>query len=56
HCILPDKMANNLYTSWKMLIPTLVDVHLKYSARTHGHPLPEICPVISACASPGCAQ
>ncbi|KAG1849132.1 hypothetical protein DFJ58DRAFT_662561 [Suillus subalutaceus] len=49
--ILPDKMANNLYTSWKALIPTLVDLHLKYSARTHGHPLAEICLVISACAS-----
>ncbi|KAG1887308.1 hypothetical protein F4604DRAFT_1917113 [Suillus subluteus] len=54
--ILPDKMANNLYTSWKALIPTLVDPHLKYSARTHGHPLAEICPVISACASSGCVQ
>ncbi|KAG1879878.1 hypothetical protein F4604DRAFT_1923085 [Suillus subluteus] len=56
HRILPDKMANNLYTSWKALIPTLVDPHLKYSARTHGHPLAEICPVISACASSGCVQ
>ncbi|KAG1882368.1 hypothetical protein F4604DRAFT_1990635 [Suillus subluteus] len=54
--ILPDKMANNLYMSWKALIPTLVDPHLKYSARTHGHPLAEICPVISACASSGCVQ
>ncbi|KAG2156682.1 uncharacterized protein EDB93DRAFT_1238950 [Suillus bovinus] len=56
HRILPDKMANNLYTSWKALIPTLVDPHLKYSARTHGHPLAEICPVISACASSSCVQ
>jgi hypothetical protein len=44
--ILPNKMAYNLYTSWKTLIPTLVDPHLKYSARTHGHPLAEICPVV----------
>ncbi|KAG1774666.1 hypothetical protein EV702DRAFT_1200022 [Suillus placidus] len=27
--ILPNKMAYNLYTSWKTLIPTLVDPHLK---------------------------
>ncbi|KAG1845655.1 hypothetical protein F4604DRAFT_1884256 [Suillus subluteus] len=49
--LLPDKMANNLYSAWKALIPTLVDAHLKYSARTHGHPLTEPHPVISACAS-----
>ncbi|KAG1719291.1 hypothetical protein EDD22DRAFT_983371 [Suillus occidentalis] len=46
-------MAYNLYASWKTLIPTLVDAHLKYSARTHGRPLPELCPVISACANSG---
>lgn len=54
--ILPGKLAKNLYTSWKMLMPTLVDAHLKYSARTHRHPLPEPCPVISACSSSSCAQ
>ncbi|KAG2353816.1 hypothetical protein BDR07DRAFT_1382783, partial [Suillus spraguei] len=54
--ILPGKMAYNLYASWKTLIPTLVDAHLKYSARTHGRPLPELCPVISACANSGCVQ
>ncbi|KAG2111091.1 hypothetical protein DEU56DRAFT_936200, partial [Suillus clintonianus] len=54
--ILPDKMANNLYSAWKVLIPTLVDAHLKYSARTHGHPLTETHPVISACASHACSQ
>jgi len=56
HHILPDKMANNHYTSWKALIPTLVDPHLKYLARTHGHPLAEICPAISSCASSGCVH
>lgn len=30
--ILPNKMAYNLYTSWKTLIPTLVDPYLKYLA------------------------
>ncbi|KAG2368661.1 hypothetical protein BDR07DRAFT_1224943, partial [Suillus spraguei] len=53
---LPGKMAYNLYASWKTLIPTLVDAHLKYSARTHGRPLQELCPVISACANSGCVQ
>ncbi|KAG1722263.1 hypothetical protein EDB19DRAFT_1835080 [Suillus lakei] len=47
HCILPDKMAINLYNAWKVLIPTLVDPHLKYSARTHGHALPEVHPFVS---------
>jgi hypothetical protein len=56
HCILPDKMAINLYNTWKVLIPTLVDPHLKYSARTHGHALPEVHPVISACAGRRCSQ
>lgn len=50
-CLLPNKMANNLYNAWKVLIPTLVDPHLKYSTRTHGCALPEVHPVISACAS-----
>ncbi|KAG2121677.1 hypothetical protein BD769DRAFT_1629375 [Suillus cothurnatus] len=48
--ILPNKMSNNLHSAWKALAPTLVEVFLKYSARTHGHPLPEACLVISACA------
>ncbi|KAG1719944.1 hypothetical protein EDD22DRAFT_1027885, partial [Suillus occidentalis] len=56
HRILPDKMAINLYNAWKVLIPTLVDPHLKYSARTHGHALPEVHPVISACAGRRCSQ
>jgi hypothetical protein len=53
--ILPNKMSNNLHSAWKALAPTLVEVFLKYSARTHGHPLPEACPVISACAKCSCA-
>jgi len=55
HRILPNKMSNNLHSTWKALVPTLVEVFLKYSARTHGHPLPEACPVISACAKCSCA-
>ncbi|KAG1842228.1 hypothetical protein F4604DRAFT_1884792 [Suillus subluteus] len=52
-------MANNLCNAWKVLIPSLVNPHLKYCARTHGHALPEVHPVISACASQSshsCAQ
>ncbi|KAG2076597.1 hypothetical protein BDR04DRAFT_1003078 [Suillus decipiens] len=49
-CLLPDKMSYNLHRAWKALVPTLVDAFLKYSARTHSHPLPEACLVISACA------
>ncbi|KAG2079511.1 uncharacterized protein F5147DRAFT_540973, partial [Suillus discolor] len=49
--LLPNKMANNLYNAWKVLIPTLVDPHLKYSTRTHGHALPEVHLVISTCTS-----
>ncbi|KAG1818700.1 uncharacterized protein BJ212DRAFT_1217294, partial [Suillus subaureus] len=52
---LPNKMSNNLHSTWKALVPTLVEAFLKYSARTHGHPLPEACPVISACAKHSCA-
>ncbi|KAG1775772.1 hypothetical protein EV702DRAFT_1198975 [Suillus placidus] len=29
--LLPDKMANNLYSAWKALIPTLVDAHLNHA-------------------------
>ncbi|KAG2369059.1 hypothetical protein BDR07DRAFT_1234774, partial [Suillus spraguei] len=54
HCLLPDKMSNNLYSAWKALVPTLVGAFLKCSARTHGHPLPEASSVISACAKHGC--
>lgn len=56
HRLLPDRMSYNLHSAWKALVPTLVDAFLKYSARTHGHPLPEARPVISACAKRGCAQ
>jgi hypothetical protein len=52
--LLPNKASKNLHSAWKVLIPTLVDAHLKYSARTHGQPLPELHPVISACARSGC--
>ncbi|KAG1794592.1 uncharacterized protein HD556DRAFT_1442775 [Suillus plorans] len=54
--LLTDKMAYNLYSAWQTLIPTLVDAHLKYSARTHRQPLTSPHPVISACASQACAQ
>ncbi|KAG1885843.1 uncharacterized protein F5891DRAFT_988238 [Suillus fuscotomentosus] len=54
--ILPDKATDSLYSSWKTLIPFLVEPHLKYSARTLATAL-EITPeVISACATRLCPQ
>jgi len=47
--ISPDQLADSLYSSWSTLIPTLVDVQLKYSARTHGKPFQNPHEVISAC-------
>lgn len=54
--LLPNKASKNLHSAWKVLIPTLVDAHLKYSARTHGQPLPELHAVISACARSRCVE
>ncbi|KAG0694728.1 hypothetical protein DFH29DRAFT_815012 [Suillus ampliporus] len=54
--LLPDKMSNNLHSAWKALIPTLVDAHLQYSARTHGTLFQKHSPVISACTGQHCAQ
>ncbi|KAG1878248.1 hypothetical protein F4604DRAFT_1880298 [Suillus subluteus] len=48
--LLPNKMANNLCNAWKVLIPSLVNPHLKYCARTHGHALPEVHPSSHSCA------
>jgi hypothetical protein len=31
-CILPDKAMDLLYSSWKTLIPFLIEPHLKYLA------------------------
>ncbi|KAG2336107.1 hypothetical protein BDR05DRAFT_978861 [Suillus weaverae] len=54
--ILPDKATDLSYSSWKMLIPFLIEPHLKYSARTLATAL-EITPrVISACATLSCPQ
>ncbi|KAG1755311.1 hypothetical protein EDD22DRAFT_957403 [Suillus occidentalis] len=37
--ILPDKSADALYGNWRKVIPTLVDLQLKYYARTLGQAL-----------------
>ncbi|KAG2136082.1 uncharacterized protein EDB93DRAFT_1242431 [Suillus bovinus] len=56
HRILPDKATDLLYSSWKTLIPFLIEPHLKYLARTLVTAL-EITPrVISACATLLCPQ
>ncbi|KAG2096306.1 uncharacterized protein F5147DRAFT_778354 [Suillus discolor] len=44
--ILPDKATDSSYSSWKTLIPFLVEPHLKYSARTLATAL-EITPKVS---------
>ncbi|KAG1878078.1 hypothetical protein DFJ58DRAFT_720825 [Suillus subalutaceus] len=54
--ILPDKATDLSYSSWKTLIPFLIEPHLKYSAQTLATAL-EITPrVISACATLLCPQ
>ncbi|KAG1903010.1 uncharacterized protein F5891DRAFT_915420, partial [Suillus fuscotomentosus] len=53
---LPDKATDLSYSSWKTLIPFLVEPHLKYLAQTLATAL-EITPkVISACATLSCPQ
>ncbi|KAG1791589.1 uncharacterized protein HD556DRAFT_1200292, partial [Suillus plorans] len=54
--VLPDNPTNILYNNWRKLIPTLVDPHLKYYARTIGQGLDKPHKVISACATLSCAQ
>ena len=54
--ITPDKSMDTLYASWKALIPTLIDLHLKYSARTLAMVLETLPKVISACSTVSCAQ
>jgi hypothetical protein len=53
---VPDKSTDMLYTSWKALIPSLVDPHLKYSARTLATALGTVPNVISACTTLSCPQ
>jgi hypothetical protein len=56
HRILPDIAAARLYDTWKILIPTLVDVQLKYTQRTIGKILKRPPMILSACHSQKCAQ
>lgn len=53
---VPDKSTDMLYTSWKALIPTLIEPHLKYSARTLATALVTTPNIISACATLSCPQ
>ncbi|KIK77681.1 hypothetical protein PAXRUDRAFT_17336 [Paxillus rubicundulus Ve08.2h10] len=54
--IHPDLPAEQLYGSWKVLIPTLVAPFLQYTARTLGKPLGAISSMISLCNEPACEQ
>ncbi|KAG1841210.1 hypothetical protein F4604DRAFT_1598263 [Suillus subluteus] len=56
HRILPDIAAARLYDTWKILVPTLVDVQLSYTQRTIGRVLEWPAMVLSACHSQKCAQ
>ncbi|KAG2080593.1 uncharacterized protein F5147DRAFT_784178 [Suillus discolor] len=54
--ILPDIAAARLYDTWKILIPTLVDVQLEYTQRTVGKFVERPPTILSACHSQKCAQ
>jgi hypothetical protein len=56
HHILPDIAAAQLYDTWKILIPTLVNVQLEYTQRTIGKILKQPPMILSACHSQKCAQ
>ncbi|KAG2051726.1 hypothetical protein BDR06DRAFT_847994, partial [Suillus hirtellus] len=51
HHIWPDRLTQTLYSSWSMLIPTLIKTQLQYSMQTHGKPLEKIQKVISVCGT-----
>ncbi|KAG2087542.1 uncharacterized protein F5147DRAFT_790688 [Suillus discolor] len=54
--ILPDIAAAQLYDTWKILIPTLVDAQLEYTQRTIGKFVKRPPMILSACHSQKCAQ
>ncbi|KAG1724984.1 hypothetical protein EDB19DRAFT_1594184, partial [Suillus lakei] len=54
--VLPDNPTNILYTNWQKLIPTLMDLQLKYYAQTIGQGLEKTNKVISACTTLSCTQ
>ncbi|KAF8835153.1 hypothetical protein BDN67DRAFT_876446, partial [Paxillus ammoniavirescens] len=49
---LPDSPTENLYRSWKSLIPTLVESYLHYTSRMLGKPLPATPTDMSLCNHP----
>ncbi|KAF8836910.1 hypothetical protein BDN67DRAFT_991962 [Paxillus ammoniavirescens] len=51
-CILPDSPTENLYGSWKSLIPTIVKSYLHYTSGTLGKPLPATPTCMSLCNNP----
>ena len=55
-CILPNPPAQRLYTSWKMLISTLVIPHQHYMSRTLAKPLPKSLRSLSLCNETTCTR
>ncbi|KAG1765632.1 hypothetical protein EDD22DRAFT_745069, partial [Suillus occidentalis] len=53
---LPDRSTDTLYAKWRKLIPTLVDLQLKYYAQTLGQALEKTHDVISACGTHSCIR
>ncbi|KAG1725307.1 hypothetical protein EDB19DRAFT_1614243, partial [Suillus lakei] len=55
HRVSPNKSTDALYHSWLVLIPTLIQPQVQYTARTQGQPLERVNEVISACTTLKCA-
>jgi hypothetical protein len=53
--ILPDANAHHLYSTWRSLIPTLVDALLSYKNRTMGKAVTPLFGTLSECSS-GCGD
>ncbi|KAH7905408.1 hypothetical protein BJ138DRAFT_1230003, partial [Hygrophoropsis aurantiaca] len=53
--VLPDYSTERLYTSWKLLVPTLVQGYLTYTAATIGTAVQASEKTISSCATQTCA-
>ncbi|KAG1811362.1 uncharacterized protein BJ212DRAFT_1212187, partial [Suillus subaureus] len=54
HCVSPDKSTDTLYHSWLVLIPTLIQPQVQYTAQTQGQPLERVNEVISVCTTLKC--
>lgn len=55
-CVLPDIFAEHLCSSWKTIIPTLIQPYLQYVAQTLGKPLPLFSLAIALCGQSQCTR